>query len=472
MGIPLPIHLASQTLILEGGPSVRAKSLAIALVTVVTTGLFASAWAEQPGSPDALQKENAALRARVEKLETDVQQLKDLVNKMAAEKPTMAVPEGLTAAEVQAVKDLSRSGKRPMVSSVAAELYGQIKLDAALDTARTDIGNYAKLVSLEDKSDNDEQFSMTAKQTRLGVRLFGPEVGGAKTTGRAEIDFYGGGDENKPNPMMRHAYLQLDWPDKLSLLAGQTSDVVSPLFPSTLNYTVGWWAGNIGYRRPQVRVTKGFELTESCDFEVQGALTRTITTGSTAFTADPGEDAGFPTSQGRAALSFPLLTDKPTTLGVSGHWGREEYDQDAAGKSRDADSWSVNLDLTLPLSERLALSGEAFLGNNLLAYLGGIGQGTTATLREITASGGWLALGYGPVERWKFNLGASADDAEESDLATDASLDLNSSIFGNAIFSINDKASVGIELSRWYTEYKNGDDGESLRIQMSFMYGF
>ena len=71
-----------------------------------------------------------------------------------------------------------------------------------------------------------------------------------------EIDFYGsGGTENKAKLQLRHAYMKLDWPaDDLSVIAGQTSDVFSPLNPSTLNYTVLWDAGNIGYRRPQIRL--------------------------------------------------------------------------------------------------------------------------------------------------------------------------------------------------------------------------
>ena len=103
--------------------------------------------------------------------------------------------------------------------------------------------------------------------------MFGPKGEDIQTGGRVEIDFYGGGAENKSNPMMRHAYLNLDWPkDKFSILAGQTSDVISPLFPDTLNYTVGWWVGNIGYRRPQIRLTKSYTLDKDMELKLEGAL--------------------------------------------------------------------------------------------------------------------------------------------------------------------------------------------------------
>ena len=70
------------------------------------------------------------------------------------------------------------------------------------------------------------------------------------------MDFYGDGTvhENKAEPLLRHAYVELT-KGNYDIIAGQTNDLISPLAPNTLNYTVGWDAGNIGYRRPQVRFT-------------------------------------------------------------------------------------------------------------------------------------------------------------------------------------------------------------------------
>ena len=116
---------------------------------------------------------------------------------------------------------------------------------------------------------------MTASETRLGLKIFGPDVNEIKTSGLVEVDFYGGGAENSPQPRIRHAYMKLEWPEqRLSLLAGQTWDVISPLNPSTLNYTVQWWGGNIGMRRPQIRVTKGLSISDDTDLTLQAALLR------------------------------------------------------------------------------------------------------------------------------------------------------------------------------------------------------
>jgi hypothetical protein len=349
------------------------------------------------------------------------------------------------------------------------EIYGYLKLDAAYDTSRTTPGNYTVWVDSEASNKNDNEFNMTANQTRLGFRVKGPDDGVLRTSGRAEIDFYGSGaGENKAKIQMRHAYLKLDWPkEDFSIIAGQTSDLISPLVPGTLNYTVLWDAGNIGYRRPQLRFTKGFALNNGVNMETAFALARTI---GDSFQDESGEDSGFPSLQGRVGLTFPLFSYKPTTVGASAHWGEETYD------TADVDTWSINFDLFQPINEWLSIKGEVFTGENLDTYFGGIGQGVNqTTYGEISSKGGWVAASLGPWDKWRFNLGIGVDDVDAGDI--DASLStqnrtLNRSIFGNAIYSINKNTDVGFELSQWHTERKGQRDADNLRAQMSFIYKF
>ncbi|MHC4751100.1 MAG: DcaP family trimeric outer membrane transporter, partial [Planctomycetota bacterium] len=187
------------------------------------------AGSSRAASDSNLAKENTELQQRVEKLDKELKELKRTVMQQTG------------AAETQTPK--------PVWSNLDIQLYGYLKLDAAYDTSRTDNGNYAKWVEPENNNKNDDQFNMTANQSRFGMKITGPENDLMSTSGRVEADFYGGGEENKPKLMLRHAYMKLDWPvDRFNIIAGQTSDVISPLFPSTVNYSVGWWTGNIGYR--------------------------------------------------------------------------------------------------------------------------------------------------------------------------------------------------------------------------------
>jgi len=423
-----------------------------------------------------LREENAKLRNRVDALESEIAGIKQMLGKPTEQKT--AAPSEFTEAEVTRLKQLADSKKKPVTSGLDFELYGYVKLDAAHDSERTSVGNYSRWVESEQPGKQNNQFSMTAKETRLGLRIKGPDAGPVKTSARIEADFYGGGEaENKPVPMMRHAYMTAEWPEeRFSVLAGQTSDVISPLWMPTLNYTVGWWEGNIGYRRPQIRVTKGFELAKNVEFKLEAAATRDIgrTNGFTASYSDTGQDSSIPGLQGRASLTFPGFDSKPTMVGVSGHWVEEEINHtNTFANSKSIDSWSVNLDLTVPITTWLSLTGEAYTGQDLDSYLGGIGQGYDTTLgKAIRSSGGWAAVTLKPTPKWQFNVGGGFDEVPKGDVSAAAARTFNGVIFGNAQYSFTPNFILGYEMSFLRTEYKGQDNGEDLRELLSFIYKF
>jgi len=465
--------------------------MALVVALVITT-----AWAD---SGTDIARENAELKKRVERLEKELAELKKIVMgqqsqpvrtkakpapKARAGKKPVAAPQ-LSEADAQklmALLDRAEANKKPVWSNLDIQLYGYIKADASYDTSRTTTGNYVVWVDRENAKDNDNEFNLTANQTRLGMKITGPQEDGMIASGRAEIDFYGGGAENKAKIQMRHAYLKLDWPDeRFNIIAGQTSDVISPLNPSTLNYTVLWDGGNIGYRRPQIRLTKGFAISRDVDLTLEGAIARSIGDDETSSVAGQksGEDSGFPTFQGRASLTFPWFGYKPTTIGVSGHWGEEEYDNTSATTSdEEFDSWSFNIDMTQPINEWLTIKGEYFTGENLDTYFGGIGQGVrtdgatpTTYLEKISSTGGWFAAGLGPWGKYRFNVGMGIDNVDRNDVNA-GQRTLNRAIFGNIIYSINKNTEVGFELSHWRTRYKSDGDADDLRAQTSFIYKF
>ena len=134
------------------------------------------------------------------------------------------------------------------------------------------------------------------------------------------------------------------------------------------------------------------------------------------------------------------------------------------------------------MNKWLSFKGELFTGKNLDAYLGGIGQGvrnigTSAAPvydKEIGSSGGWVQASLGPWGKWSFNVGASADDVDNADLAgmTVDRRKYNRSIFGNVLYDIDKNAQIGFELSQWHTEYVGEDDADAIRAQTSFIYKF
>jgi hypothetical protein len=440
-----------------------------------------------------LQKENGQLKERITKLETaidDLKAAKPTVNQTAAAAtppapapaaaakteapqggatvPAAPAPTAVTPAPVPAADQ-----KKFVWSNLDIQLYGYVKLDASYDNSRTTLGNYVAYVDPETTNKNDDEYNMTVNQTRMGFNITGPATDDMKTTGVIEFDFFGNyASENKAKIQMRLGYLNLDWAqDKFSILAGQAPDVISPLNPYTLNYLVLWEAGNIGYRRPQIRLTKSFSLDDKTTVKFEGAAVRTI--GRTDPTnSETGEDAGYPTGQGRVSLTFPFFGPKPTTVGVSGHIGTEEYDLSSNGAHQDFHTWSGNIDLTQPICQGVTLLGEFFIGEDLDNYFGGIGQGVnTTTLNEIGSKGGWAAVSLGPWGPWSFNVGGGADSVNNADLNT-GNRSYNSSIFGNVLYAINKNATVGVELSQWTTRYRGPGDADDTRLQGSLIYKF
>lgn len=355
-------------------------------------------------------------------------------------------------------------------SKYGIELYGYLKLDLSYDTARINPGNFARWVESEEVNEDDNQFNLTANQTRLGLRFSGPDTKNVKTSGRLEIDFYGGGSENKAYLMMRHAFFQLAIEScHVSFLAGQTSDLFSPLNPYTVNYAVAWWAGNVGYRRPQVQLKKYFG--DSFKIHIQGAIARSIGDQNEFGPGDTGEDAGYPSVQGRLALEFPL-SSKKATVGFSGHWADEEYDIDETGESEDVCSWSANIDLSFPLGQNMEFKAEAWTGVNMDGYLGAIGQGiNTETFKEIRGAGGWALLAFSLSNSVQFNIGGSLDDPDDEDL-TSGQRSKNSSIWLNLLYSLNEAARTEWEVAYWNTDYIDIGSGDSIRIQGAFTYRF
>ncbi|MCK4597513.1 hypothetical protein KAU04_05710 [bacterium] len=349
------------------------------------------------------------------------------------------------------------SAKTFAQTSTKTTIYGYIKLDASYDEAKVKCGNFAFFVLDEPKND---QFNMTARQSRLGMKFEGPSTDNVKVFGNVEIDFYGGGTENKPNPMLRQAYMELRY-TSFSLLAGQTWDLFAPLVPTNLNYAVMCMCGNTGHRRPQVRATKSIDIGENSKFTAGLSVNRSIGRG------EDGEDSGLPAEEGRIAFSQRLFGQKFATIGISGLWGQEKSDI----LQKEFDQRGLAIDLSIPFGEKATLQGEYFTGKNLASYTGGVGQGIDETNeKEIEASGGWGHLSIVLNENAKMNLGAGIDDPDISENDTCNTRDENLAVFGNIIWKLNPAVSIGVEYIRMKTTYLGRDSFENNRGQISFIY--
>ena len=84
----------------------------------------------------------------------------------------------------------------------------------------------------------------------------------------------------------------------------------------------------------------------------------------------------------------------------------------------------------------------------------------------------WVAVVIKPVDTLTVNAGLMFESNDDGDIGAGTRED-NSCIFGNAIFHLNEKTDVGIEISRWETEYDSDDEEyDNLRIQGSVILKF
>src|SRR6266496_924342 len=252
-------------------------NLAIVALTVVTlTTKISAAQDASADEVEALKKQNAEQQQRLEKLSGELERIKKLLEE-----------KGISASE-------KSSGEKSLTSGLSVALYGYVKLDSAYDSSRISAGNFARWVESEQIRRNDDEFNITANQTRVGLRLSGEPSDDFRYGGVVEADFYSGvGADNSPSPRLRLANLTLEWPRVgFGVLAGQAPDVISPLYLTTVNYSVAWWQGNIGFRRPQLRLIQSLKPAEDVEFKLEGDVDSDVRTRLLVELSAAEEDAG------------------------------------------------------------------------------------------------------------------------------------------------------------------------------------
>lgn len=368
----------------------------------------------------------------------------------------------------------------PVSSKFDVTLYGYIKLDASYDTQRTTAGNLMFFVLPEGPDGRDDEFNMTANETRLGLRFRAPDIDNVRVSGVLETDFYGGGSQNSPNPRLRLAYVDLA-NGNLALRAGQDWETFIVTIPRIVNFSYLADAGALGLRRPQLRLTGVLPLGDVTHLTAKVAAARTIGQDLDGRGQDDGAAAGVPTAQGALVLECRAFTTRPVRAGLSGHFGRETVgsymlDPDAAVPvavpEKDYDTWSAIGSLSVPMGAMLALQGAIWTGENLHNYFGGVGQGINREQQQgIGASGGWVQLITDLSPNLNVNVAYGLDNPDADDLNS-GNRSRNELVFGNVFYRLNEAVTLAAEYSYLTTSYKDGEEVSNNRVQGSVIFRF
>jgi hypothetical protein len=357
--------------------------------------------------------------------------------------------------------------------------YGFVLLNAFWDSTTFGQGDYADFATQPGPT-RTGQFVMRASQSRFGLRfdLGQDPVTGAMLKGLVEVDFAGAFVTNAntsweaPLMRLRHAWGSATWKDlgNLTLLAGQESSVVQPLFAVSLASVQKprfWRAGNLWRRSPQIRLSG--ELGGDIGLTWAAAVLQpTAADKGGAPDADPSEGAGtrarMPHVEGRLAAVYKPGGKKMLEIGASGHYGKEkhtyqlQYTPAAADPyvTTDLDSTVVAADLQLFIPY-VELRGEFFIAKNAedMSY-GAPGTyrpddpaSATATgeIDVFDTKGGWAQINLVPMPLFNVFFGYGFEDPDESVLADGAAAGDRSSPRLNGFRTKNVHLSGGVMLN-------------------------
>ncbi|HEU0029924.1 MAG TPA: hypothetical protein VFQ53_04770 [Kofleriaceae bacterium] len=316
------------------------------------------------------------------------------------------------------------------------------------------------------KGDLDSALTMTPRLSRIGLSIDEWDIKGDKIKGegKLEIDFAGGSGTNAIR--LRHAYAAITANKKLELLAGQTTDLMSPLFPSAQNDTQLRYAGNLGDRRPQLQL--GVYPHHMVHLAVAAAASGVLDPHD--MDGDGEVDAmasARPMLQWLLEMRTRAASDNIARVGISGHVSREEL----ADGTRHG-SASVGVHMMAPFGRKVMLLGEGYVGKNLSDVGGGIGQGVNPVTNEgIHSIGGWLELAVLPTSRHMLAFGNSIDTARSEDLEM-GDRERNSTLYGVLRYRPRPSLQLGLEVLHWRTAYKEMADGVANRFDMHFSVFF
>ncbi|MFG0286958.1 MAG: hypothetical protein ACF8CQ_02230 [Rhodopirellula sp. JB044] len=378
--------------------------------------------------------------------------------------------------------------------------YGTVWSDMTYASSRTVPGRFTLWIDSEE-TQGESAFELDARRSRIGLDVIGPSIdvwGGFESAAKFEVDFLGNfTTDNQPDVRLRHVYWEAR-NENARLLIGQTWDVVSPLLPNTVSFPVLWTAGNIGFRRNQLRLERYLSLGESTSLTIQAALAQNViqdfASGSSAVGVNR-ETGNWPMIQARAAIACTEVQagGKTLAIGTSGHIGDTGFDftqghaaNPALGPEDDVRirTWSANVDAVLPLTQRLSCQGEFFMGSNLSNLLGGAGQGVCPCLRvPIRSVGGWCEVEYRCSNKVRTHVGCSIDDPNDKDSLIGRTK--NQAIYANLFYDFNKNLTTGVEVSHRRTEYHNRtnepgytyvdsptEPGEAILIEGTLRYRF
>ena len=328
------------------------------------------------------------------------------------------------------------------------------------------------------------QFFISPQNSVIGIDLKANPIEGAELIGALAITL------RSPQPLVTANTISPQFYDvhveartkRFRVAFGQMPDVVYPTTPDVLNTAPpGYLPGAIGYTRPQLAAGVDAPLGEPVTLLLQGCLAQAVQTFQVSDEL-VGRQAGWPDFQGRVALGNgePVATgavirprERPIEIGVDGHWGKRRVTL-LPPKVGDFTftTWSVGGDLHAALPSGTTLRGEVFVGSLLGDYQAGVFHTVDPTLLvAVKAWGFWAQI----VQRMSDTIRAGAAyglDSPNNDDLTPVVRGRNQAVLLTGFLDITKNLGLGVEASRWWTNYVGANTAAAWRGDVSVYLGF
>jgi hypothetical protein len=304
----------------------------------------------------------------------------------APDAPLVPAPAPLASAPAPA---LSAAG-------VTASFYGFVELDLLHDSTQSfseAIVNNTMARPATLAGDNPRT-QLSARDSRVGVKLAAPERGRVKTSALVELDFFG----NQPVPAtedatfsapavrLRHAYVKLETPI-VDVLAGQTHDPFgwggAGFYPNTVAFL--GVPGEIYHRDAQLRLSKHVD-SDGSELDVAFAVVRPAQRDGELPDMQGGVRLAWDGWRGVASQGASRAETQPMAIGISGLTRRFSVPAftASAANPNTAMGWGAAVNVFLPiiparsredLGNALSATAEATMGTGIANLYTGLTGG-------------------------------------------------------------------------------------------------
>ncbi|MBI4456939.1 MAG: hypothetical protein HY644_13735 [Acidobacteria bacterium] len=446
----------------------------------------------------SLENEVAALRFEVQRLRKELDALRDEVhyhNSPSGDGQSVIYPEqarartpsspATSSTTVEQVQEPSVNEAVPLLVAQVAEqaqtkvesnsrlpvkIFGTLVSNTFFNTGEASWIDNPDIVLPRKSSLPPGSFSSTLRQSRIGAIVDGPLIGPMKASGFVTVDFYGGLSNFRTGqvmgiPRMLYAFMRLEG-TRTAFEIGQDQMILAPRNPTSLAalyFPSLYRSGNLYLRAPQIRIERSFAAGGVGEFQATAGILAPVA-GDFRFDSfvfiSPnlaGERSRRPAIQARLAWRTAPSSSTAWEIAVSGHDARQQF----AGRTEVSRAGSIDFDFR---AGRAGLSGEWFIGQNIDALGGSLGQ-------TAKSAGGFLEGRMKASQRLDFNVGFGLDRLFDR-IASGAPLSGNSSVFGNIVYQFMPELVMSFEY-RWLSTQP---DAEAARrnhhFNLAFAYSF